>query len=298
MGGLWAGKIAAAGYPTTIIDVSTELIDAVRTDGLVVEEGTVSLTSRPQATTDARSLDAAVDVIFVFVKGPHTPSAAGLLPPLIGPDTTVVTLQNGWGNADVLAERVPADQLVVGVTYEGSMILSPGRVRHNGYGMTYLGPFVDGAGLRRAQAVDGVMAAAGFECLVTPAVKTEIWRKLVHNASCLAVSALTGLRTAELVDPGPVRELVDALAREAVAVARKVGYDIDADERIETIHRVLGAAGLGIPSMLADVRARRATEISTINGAVVRAAHTAGMAAPLNESMFALVSGLERSWSS
>jgi 2-dehydropantoate 2-reductase len=110
------------------------------------------------------------------------------------------------------------------------------------------------------------------------------------------VSALTGLRAAELVEQGPWRDLIDELAREAVGVARSAGYEIDETERVEHIHRVLGSAGMGVPSMLADVRARRATEIGTINGAIVDEARRVGRSAPLNEAMVALVRGLERSW--
>lgn len=297
MGGLWAARSAAAGFPTSVVELSEPVVAAIAAAGLIVEEGAREIAGRPQAATSGAALPAPADVVFVFVKGPHTRAAAAGLGGLVGARTTVVTLQNGWGNAAVIAEFVPAEQLVVGVTYEGAMIVAPGRVRHNGSGPTYLGPYLNGAPLERAEQVAAVMAAAGFQPAVTPAVKAEIWRKLVHNASCLPVSALTGLRTSELVEPGPICDLVDALAREAVAVARAQGYEIDEQERIEHIHTVLRAAGRGIPSMLADALARRPTEINSINGAVVRAGQERAVPVPLNEAMVSLVRGLERSWS-
>jgi 2-dehydropantoate 2-reductase len=110
------------------------------------------------------------------------------------------------------------------------------------------------------------------------------------------VAALTGLRAAELVAPGPTADLIDELAIEATAVARRLGHPIDAAERIERIHTVLGAAGKGIVSMLADVMAHRPTEIDTINGAVARAALTAGQDVPLHRAMIALIRGLETTW--
>ncbi len=140
------------------------------------------------------------------------------------------------------------------------------------------------------------MTSANFECIVTSEVKTAIWSKLVHNAAALPVSALTDLRTAPLVEPSPWRDLLDGIAREAVEVARALGYQIDADERIAHIHKVLGAAGMGVPSMLADVHARRQTEIATVNGAVVGQGRSAGIEVPLNEAMVALVEGLQRAW--
>jgi 2-dehydropantoate 2-reductase len=296
MGGLWAGKLVQAGHDVTIVDVSRELIEAVRRDGLIVlEEGVTEQTSRVAATNDPRDAGEQ-DVVFVFVKGYHTRAAARGLGPLLDDETVVVTLQNGWGNADVLAEHVPGERLVVGVTYHSAMVEAPGRIRHPGAGPSYVGPYRDGDSLEHAERVAALMTGAGLEAEATAEVKTAIWRKLIHNAACLPVSALTDLHAAPLVEPGPVRDLIDDLAREAVAVAVASGYAIDEDERIERIHAVLGAAGMGVPSMLADVHARRQTEIDTINGAVARAAGRVGVEVPLNAAMVALIAGLERAW--
>ena len=296
MGGLWAALLEAAGQEVTIVDPSVELIDAVRRHGLslVEADGTVR---RARPTAVLRASEAApADVVFVFVKGPHTRAVAEHLDGLLHDETIVTSLQNGWGNADVLAEQVAPERIVMGVTFHSATIEAAGRIRHGGSGLTALGPYVDDAGLGTAEQVAAVMRTAGFECEVRTDVKTAVWMKLIHNAACLPVSALTGLLAAQLVEAGPWRDLIDALAREAVAVARAVGHEIDPDERIEHIHRVLGSAGPGVPSMLADVRARRPTEIETINGAIVREARDHGLRVPLNESMVALVRGLERTW--
>jgi 2-dehydropantoate 2-reductase len=296
MGGLWAGLIGSAGHDVTIIDPSTDLIASVREHGLRISEsdGTTA-TTHPKAVR--HPVDAGPsDVVFVFVKGPHTAAVADRIEALMDDGTIVTSLQNGWGNADVLAQRVPPERIVIGVTFHSATIESPGRILHGGSGPTTMGPYLDGAGTDDAERVAGIMRGAGFDCSVRTDVKRAIWMKLVHNAACLPVSAMTGLRAAQLVEAGPWRDLIDELAREAVAVARGLGYDIDADERIEHIHRVLGSAGAGVPSMLADARARRATEIETINGAVVGEAARVGVVAPLNEAMVAMVRGMERAW--
>lgn len=296
MGGLWAARMSAAGHEVTAIDTSAELVAAIRERGLIlVADDRDAIEARIAATTRADEAGTQ-DIVFVFVKGPHTRVAAQGLAPLLGDETVVITLQNGWGNADVLAETVPHGRLVVGVTYHAATILAPARVSHGGAGPSHVGPYVDGGDMAAAESVAAVMEVSGFETIVSPGVRTAVWKKLIHNAACLPVSALTGLRTAPLVEPGPWRDLIDDLAREAVAVAQALGHDIEEDERIEHIHRVLAAAGMGVPSMLADVTARRATEIETINGAVVRAAREMGLQAHLHEAMVGLVKGLERSW--
>lgn len=295
MGGTFAARLAASGQHVTVVDVAADVVAAIQRDGLVVEAPEGEIRARPEATCDPASTGV-VDLVFIFVKAQHTAAAAGLLGPLVGPSTVVATLQNGWGNADVLAGAVPASQLVVGVTYHSATLLGPGRVRHSGQGATFIGPYAIGSPLSGADAVGRALSQAGIEATVTADVKTEIWRKLVLNAATLPTAALTLLRAGELGQAGPLLDVVDGLAAEAVAVARAQGLAIDLDERLERIHQVLAGAGTGKPLMLQDVEARRKTEVERINGAIVHAAAAAGVDVPLNRAMVALIGGLERSW--
>jgi len=295
MGGLWATRIGATGTPVTIVDVSEALVSAVRADGLAVQTVDAVETARPTATTDASAAGLA-DVVFFFVKAQHTASAAALARPLVGPDTTVVSQQNGWGNADVLAGVYPPGQIVIGVTYHSATALAPGRVAHTGQGPTMVGPYEDGTDLGRANRVAELLCQAGIDTTVTATVKTEVWKKLILNAATLPTASLTRLHVGALGEPGPMRDLVDDLAAEAVVVARAQGYDIDRQERVARIHAVLAGAGQGKGSMLQDVEACRKTEVEVINGAVVRAAERLGLDIPLNRAMVALIGGLERGW--
>jgi len=295
MGGVWAARLSAAGTPVAVVDVSPNVVAAIATDGLVLQTRDGTETARPQATTRPEDLGPC-DVVFFFVKAHHTASAAQFARPLVGSSTTVVSLQNGWGNADVLADTYPPEQIVVGVTYHSATVIAPGRVAHTGKGATYLGPYVAGSPLDRAVVVCQLLGAAGIDTTVTPQVKAEVWKKLILNAATLPTAALTRLSAGDLAQPGPMLDLVDALAAEAVQVARAQGYAIDLAEQTERIHAVLAGAGAGKASMLQDAEARRKTEIEVINGAVVRAAEKVGMDVPLNRAMVALIGGLERGW--
>jgi 2-dehydropantoate 2-reductase len=295
MGGVWAACLASAGNDVTVVDASPQVVDALNGEGLVVERDGAIQKVRVRAVQDPGEIGK-VDVVFFFVKAHHTSSAAQASRPLAGTATTVVSLQNGWGNADVLARNYPPEQIVVGVTYHGATVKAPGRVAHTGRGDTFVGPYVDGAPLERARKIADLMEGAGLPATPTPEVKTEIWKKLVLNAATLPPAALTGLSAGELGQPGPLLDLVDELAAEAVAVGQALGYAVDRRERVERIHTVLEAVGPGKGSMLQDVEARRKTEIEVINGAVVRAATEQGVEVPLNRAMVALVQGLERSW--
>jgi 2-dehydropantoate 2-reductase len=295
MGAAFAADAAAAGRDVTIVDTAADVVDRIRDHGVTVEtpDGTRSVPVRATAEPAEVGL---VDVAIVLVKGYDTRAAAGTVAALLGPDAFAVTLQNGWGNADVLASVVPSEQILMGVTYHSCSSAGPGHVRHTSRGPTMVGPYLVDGDASAAERVATFLDSAGWEAHATADIRTEIWKKLVLNAATLPAAALTGLETGELAQPGTLRDLVDALAREAVAVARAQGLSVDAAERIERIHALLRGGGSGKPSMLQDVEARRKTEIDTINGAVARMGVELGIDVSLNLAMVALVSAVERSW--
>lgn len=297
MGGVWASRLSSAGHDVAILDISQPALSAINTDGLVVEwkDGGTTV-SRIPAADNAEAIGR-VDVALFFTKSYHTEAASELARPLVDNDTTVVSLQNGWGNSDLLARTFPAERIIMGVTYHSAKVNAPGRIGYtNDVAPTYVGPFDVDAGLHRAQAVADAMVAAGIETTVTPEVRTEVWKKLILNCATLPTTGLTRLYSGELGKPGPMLDLVDALTQEATAVANALGYQIDVDERIALTHDLLSRGGKGKASMLQDVEAQRKTEIDVINGAVVREADRIGMEVPVNRAMLALIGGLERSW--
>jgi 2-dehydropantoate 2-reductase len=295
MGGSLAAHAARAGHEVTVVDTSSEVVGQITDHGIDVQAPDGSFLVTEVAATGDTTTVGVVDVIVLFVKAQHTESAARSLKPLIGPETAVATLQNGWGNADRLAQVVPVDQLVVGVTYNSCTLRGPGQVVHSGRGPTVTGPY-NGTDLRFASKVAEVLTSSGWVAEATAAVRTEIWKKLILNCATLPTAALSRLNAGALGEPGELRNVVDAITTEAVAVAAAQGLDIDPQERIDTIHGVLKRAGAGKASMLQDVLAGRKTEIETVNGAVVAAGAEYGVPVPLNQVMVALVHGLERSY--
>jgi 2-dehydropantoate 2-reductase len=298
MGGVWASRLSAAGQEVTILDVAADALAAIERDGLVVEGPGEERRVTSLLATDDASLAGIQDVAIFFVKAHHTHAAAELARAAIGPETTVVTLQNGWGNADVLAEFFDPTQLVMGVTYHSARVVAPGCIAHTAAaGPTFLGPYQPGASLARAQVVADAMTGAGIATTATADVATEIWKKLVHNSASLPVTALTRLTTDALGADEAALRICDGLAAETVAVGRARGLAIDVDERIATIRAALARGGNGKASMLQDVEARRKTEIEVVNGAIVREAAQYGIDVPLNTMMVALIHGLESGWS-
>jgi len=178
------------------------------------------------------------------------------------------------------------------VTYNSGTVLGLGRVAHPGVGPTYMGAY-DAGSTAGAERLAGALQQGGLEAHVTPEIRPEIWKKLILNAATLPTAALTGMNAGALAAHEQMHELVSETAREATAVARALGYEIDADERVEYIHTLLERAGPTKASMLQDFEAGRQTEVDVINGAVVKAGDEAGVPVPLNRAFVALVKGWE-----
>jgi 2-dehydropantoate 2-reductase len=290
MGSIFGTAFGDAGAETVFIDSSTPLVDRLREHGLTIVGADGERVTRVSVTTDPGPIGV-VDLALFLVKCYQTESAAKLASPLVGPRTIVASFQNGWGNGEVLARSFPAEQMVVGVTYDSGTVLEPGRVAHTYRAETFIGPYV-GESLDRARWIADLLSAAGFRVTATPAVRAAIWEKLVMTSATLPTSALTGLTSGALGEPGPMLDLVDGLALETLETAHSAGYELTAAKQLENIR--LALVGEGKASMLQDVECRRQTEIDVINGAVVREAEVHHVAVPLNRAMVALVKAWER----
>ncbi len=291
MGSIFAARLAQGGHDVALLDVAAPLVERINAEGVRIVRGEEASVTRVRATTDPAQIGP-VDAAVFFVKCYHTAAAAELARPLVGPDTTVASLQNGWGNGDVLAGVYPPERIVVGVTYNSGLVLEPGVVMHPADQPTLVGPFADGDA-RRAEALAQALASGGLATTVATPVRPEIWKKLILNAATLPTAALTGMNAGALAGHAEMRELVAETAREATAVAQALGYPIDAQERVEAILALLERAGPTKGSMLQDFEAGRRTEIDVINGAVVKAAAERDVPAPLNRAFVALVKGWE-----
>jgi 2-dehydropantoate 2-reductase len=291
MGSIFGARFVRGGHDVTLVDVAETLVEKLNADGISIVRGEEETSTRVPATTRPDELGP-VDIVVFCVKCYHTDSAAELARPLVGPDTVVATLQNGWGNGEVLASVFPAEQVVVGVTYNSGTVLGLGRVAHPGVGPTTMGPYA-GESKAGAKRLAKALSDGGLDATVATPIRPEIWKKLILNAATLPTAALTGMHAGALTAHRDMHSLVEATAREAVAVAQALGYVIDEQERVDYIHGLLERAGPTRGSMLQDFEAGRRTEIEVINGAVVRAADEHRVAVPLNRAFVQLVKGWE-----
>lgn len=284
MGGIFGGYLARAGNDVTLIDVSKAAVTAINDHGLTIEEKDGSQPVIKVRASDNPASVGPVDLIINFVKCYHTEAAIRAAAPMIAGDTAVLSLQNGWGNAPRIASIVGEDRVLVGLTYHGGTLLAPGRVKHPGSGMTYIGELTGEPSERLGKVIE-VFRAAQIETTQSDKILDEVWKKLALNACTLPVAGLLNLMSHELVAFDGTKNLMTAILKEVVAVAKAQGIALDYDERWAAITGLLEKAIGGKASMLQDVEAKRQTEIEVINGAIVDAGKRTGVATPVNETM-------------
>lgn len=291
MGSVFAALFASAGYDPVVISRPGAHIDAIASDGLRLEGASGDRTARLRALS--APLAEVFDLIILAVKATQVAEAINGLGPMIGPQTTLLAMQNGLGAADLVADAFGADQVAVGIAAGfGASVAAPGHARHAGMGAIQIGAY-RGLPAGRVAEITRLWQGAGFKAEAASDIVSMQWEKLICNASFSAPCAITGLTVGEaLADPalGPI--CLEAGA-EAWRIARAAGIALKVDDPEAHVRAFAARVAGAKPSLLQDLEAGRATEIDYINGAVPREAAKLGLAAPVNSVLTGLVKSLE-----
>jgi len=280
LGCLFAAYLTKAGDAVTLIDHQPNRAARLHRNGVTVESGKDIFTANPAVTTH---IPEEMDLILVLVKA-YSTQHVNL--PQTG---AVLTLQNGLGNVERLAERAGSARMLAGTTSEGATLLAEGRVRHAGYGLTKLGAWTS-CPLEPAYAV---FQKAGFNVEITDSPGQCIWEKAVVNAGINPLTALLDVPNGRLLDIREARQLMRDLVVEAAKVAATEGYRFSAS-LVELAEDVCRKTASNISSMLQDVRAGRRTEIDAISGEILQRAQLVSLPTPRTRMVWQLVKSLEQ----
>ena len=236
VGGPYGAALTAAGEDVTFIARGPHLA-AMQSDGLRIV-GEQSRHVQPVQATDDSSSVGLVDVVLYAVKLGAVESAAGLLSPLLGPDTAVLSLQNGVDAEDRLAKIIGPGHVMGGTAEIFAAIESPGVVRQ-------VSPFsrirfgeLDGNESARSKAMLAAFEAAGIECELTGEIERTIWLKFVLLATMSGMTSVTRANFQQLREDPDTRALIRAAVAEAVAVGRAKGVDLREDDIDATMAKV------------------------------------------------------------
>jgi 2-dehydropantoate 2-reductase len=254
-------------------------------------EGRADLVKVDRTRAPLRDGESLVDVAIVTTKTPGTAWAAGTAARLIAPDGIALTIQNGLGNYEILAEHVGRERAAVGVIYVGAQLVN-GELRATGPGKVELGRPSAASSRANLDELGRLLGEGGMDVTVVDDVWPAVWRKVITNAAVNPLTALIRRTNAELLADAPASRVADGIAREVARVATAAGVRIGEDEAVKQWRAMAALTGANRSSMLQDVEAGRPTEIDAISGAVAREGERRGVAAPLNQAMTLLVSSL------
>ena len=312
IGGYVGTKLALAGEDVTFI-VRGANLTAIRANGfkLIAHDGTAEVATGVKAT-DNYDEAGPQDLVILAMKAHQVEAVAKDVPKLFGPDTAVVTMQNGipyWyfhrhggpleGSTvrsvdpnGLIAELIPPSRVIGCVVYPASELIAPGVVQHIEGERFPLGE-LDGSTTDRVTRIAASFERAGLKSPVLPNIRSEIWLKLWGNLTFNPISSLTHATLVDICQYPLTRELAAAMMAEAQAVANKLGvtFRVSIDKRIAGDEKV----GKHKTSMLQDIEAGRAPEIDALVGSVVELGRLTDTPTPHIDTVYALVKLLARS---
>lgn len=304
LGCLVGASLVKSGEEVWFLDHDAERAKKLNSNGVKVE-GLSEFHVKARATCEAKETGVS-DLVIVCVKSYDTEDAIREAKPAIGENTLVLTLQNGLGNEETIAEIAGQEKVIGGVTAHGATSLSDCAVRHAGKGETIIGRWYTPPARkdakkwyiprRRLEEVSAVLKKAGFETKISDSIKDVIWSKLIINAGINALSAITRLKNGDLVEYEWTRNIMRQAVLEAVKVAKRRRIGLIYSDPIKKVESVCSQSANNISSMLQDFISKDRTEIDYINGAIVSEGKGLDIATPVNSVLTDLVKAAEASY--
>lgn len=293
VGSIFAAHLARKGEAEVYAyDVSKEHVEAIQKHGLRIS-GAADFTAPVKATTNAREIPIC-DFGIVATKSTHTRPAISATAPIFPETAAVCSVQNGVGNEEILAEYVR--YVIRGTTFPAGHVIEPGHVGYDIQGDTWIGPFEPShTPMDRVQTLADLLNRSGLRIIPLEDARGAQWTKLIFNAATNPVGALTLLHHGAATRFPATGQLFDDLISEGMAIAKALKIELHGNPR-DLVQKGASAPGKHKASMLQDVLAHRQTEVDFMNGAIVHWGEKLGIPTPLNKTMWALIKGLEHSW--
>ena len=283
---LFAARISAAGMPVAMLGTWLEGLDALQQHGVrIIEAGGQEQAYPVRVITDPRSCQN-LPFALVLVKSWQTRRTALQLSECLAPDGLALTLQNGAGNRETLAQTLGVQRVALGSTTTGAHLHAPGVVQPAGEGVITLGIHP------RLKPLSDVLRKAGFIVETAPDLNILLWGKLVINAAINPITALLRAPNGALLERPAARSLMTAVAREAASVAIAKGVHLPYPDPAVAVETIARRTGDNYSSMLQDVLRGAPTEIDAINGWIVQAGEATNVPTPLNRTLWQLIQAL------
>ncbi len=281
---LFAARLSVIGVEVTLLGSWPEGVRALRKGVRLEENG--EQTVYPVRVTEKPSDCFGMRHALVLVKAWQTERAARQLGMCLAPDGVALTLQNGYGNREILAKSLGMNNVALGVTTTGATLTGPGRVRPGGQGT------ISVESHPRLEPIIPLLREAGFVVEETPNADSLVWSKLVINAAINPLTALLRIPNGELLARPSARALMADLAYEVATVAAALHIPLTFSDPVAAAEDVARRTAANHSSMYQDIERGAPTEIDAICGAVVRVGEQVGVPTPVNKMVWQLVKAI------
>jgi 2-dehydropantoate 2-reductase len=292
VGSFYGGKLARAGHEVIFV-ARGENLQVLRQKGLTVKSYQGNFHVERVHATDRPDEAGVCDLVLVCVKSYDTRDAAELIRPVVGPDTSIISLQNGVENEERLEQTLRIGSVLGGMAYIGAEAVSPGVIVHAVAGRIAFGER-SGQRTSRVEHLERMFHDAGIEASPSATITLTLWDKLIWNAAFNAICTLSRSTVGEVLIHPQTRVLVRETMLEVIAVARAQGLDLQdsrADEHIESSQTPPMSAFA--TSMAHDLARGKRLEYDALNGAVVRSGERFRVPVPLNRMLYHLLARLD-----
>lgn len=297
MGCRFGVAFADAGADVWLYDIWTQHVQYIAKNGLVIEDGMGGKRILNMNSVSDMKLMPMSDVVVIFTKSMHTKEAIKKALPIIGKDTTILTLQNGIGNIEAIREIISKSSIIAGVTNYASDLLKAGHVELKGTGLTKMMALEDRSKSMATQLVN-MLNKSGHNAQLSNDVLIDIWEKVAFNAALNTTTAITGLTVGEIGSIKESKKLLFDISSEVVRVANAEGINANDKHVHEMIESVFDPkmSGEHKTSMLQDRLLKRKTEIDAVCGKVITIGKKHGINTPRLECVYAIVKVIETNY--
>lgn len=295
MGCLYGARLKRIGEDVTFIDVNKPHMDAINENGLLAHFDSGDEYLKIPALL-AQEYHEVADAVIVFTKSTFSKAALDSLKSAFGPDTILISFQNGLGHDKLMANYASdGDHIIIGTTNFPSDLIGNGEFANHGKGVTRM-MTVSGKITPALEAVKASFQKAGLEPELTDDVFSAVWEKAAFNAALNSLCSVTIIPQGYLGQTAEGKELAHTIVKEAAGVAKAKGIRFDLEHVLNNVDTLFTAHFDHCPSMEQDVLNKRLTEIDFINGAIVREAEALGMQVPVTKTLYYLVSILQSTY--
>jgi len=293
MGSVYAGFFSSVvGNEVWVVDVWKDHIESMQNEGLRIEGPKGNFTVKVNATLNPEDVPPC-DLVIIATKASGVGAAAQTASKLIQKDGVVITIQNGLGAGERIAQHIDTKNVMLGIASNfGACLKGPGHAEHKSMNLIAIGE-MDGGSTERLHRVVAMWSEAGFTAKGCENINKMIWEKLICNVFVGGACTLTGLTVGEMVDHPASKQVALACAREADAVARAKGIDLSFDDVQQYVENFVKTVRGARPSMAQDHAAGRRGEVDAINGAIPVEAARVGLTAPVNQTVADLIRARE-----